>query len=516
MDSPPPSTPPGAQKLLASLMGLCLALSCATLYLILERQAQSPEALLEAAKGSAEVQSEALAALVAGAEGVWDAPQDGDVARIMQPDIQGRDFRGVPVSSNRYGLREADFAERKPQGLTRIVLLGDSFVFGYKAEAEDRLGVFLKAFLREQGIQGPVECLHLAVSSWNILSEASYLRRQIDQLQPDLVVHVIISNDLDDTRGTRGFGAIGNFSPQHRERAGGMVSNLTPKGLWPRRIQGYLLYHLDEQSRRRYAGAAHEIKRLADAVESQGGKYLLLSAWETYSPMVAAHLASALRDDQVAYVSTGFTQDLRYRVDATDRHWNRAGHEQIARLIYGLAQERALLPEQELPIWPAAQAAVASIHNSGAQEAAHVAEYEALLFEKAKSQIQASVNFAKLTRLAAKQVHAGVFEGGLVAPFASVILANDGAQTLSLRGTRLAGPALEGARAEVRIEGLPVGWVKLWTPDAEHNFEQQFAIPKEVLGHAFVSITLTSNDYVYADLASGRCASLRLSSLSLQ
>jgi hypothetical protein len=39
------------------------------------------------------------------------------------------------------------------------------------------------------------------------------VRRQLDQLQPDLVIQISPLNDLDDTTGARGFGAMGKLRP---------------------------------------------------------------------------------------------------------------------------------------------------------------------------------------------------------------------------------------------------------------------------------------------------------------
>ena len=71
--------------------------------------------------------------------------------------------------------------------VTRVVLLGDSFVFGYKTDQEDRLGVFLRRYLRERASDtaAEVECLHVAISSWNVQAECAYVRRQLGALRPE-------------------------------------------------------------------------------------------------------------------------------------------------------------------------------------------------------------------------------------------------------------------------------------------------------------------------------------------
>jgi hypothetical protein len=505
---------PRVRRTAALLAGLALGLAGAVVYLLATRVPSDPRTQLALALQSEEVKRAAIAELVAEGGGVWDTYPDPDVGRVMLPDVQERDFRGELVSSNALGMRERPYEPVKPAGTTRVVLLGDSFVYGYKVKPDDRFGVFLEGYLEDRSGQPAesIECLHLAASSWNLRAECAYVRRQLGDLRPDLVVHVTIANDLDDLRGARGFGGMGFWSPQVAGRVNGLLSELSSPDLWPGRVQTYLLYGIDHESRGRYAEAGSDIAGLAAAVSAAGGRYLLLGNWETFNPLVAKHLAAGLGEEQVAYVPSAFTQDVRFRIDDEDRHWNRAGHERIAKLLYGLIQRRGLLPGLELPAWDEADAEVEALHAPGRAEAAHVAEYEAALVEKATEQIEPVFDSGALTQKSVKQVHGGIDGGGSVAPYASLVLARGG-ETLLLRARLLAAPSLAGASCEVFVEEFSLGKLSLL---GEGELEQAWALPREVLERPFVNVRFVSDDYVYTDVARGRAGTFVLLRVAIE
>jgi lysophospholipase L1-like esterase len=492
------SRPRALRRALAASLGLVLALSLAVVFLFQRREGR---------------EERALRALVEGGTGIFDSFADPDVARILQPGLAGRDFKGVPISSNPYGLREREYAYEKPDGVVRVVLLGDSFVFGYGVGAEDRLGVFLEEYLRARGRGAEVECLHLAVSSWNIRSECAYLRRQLGSLRPDLVVQVTVVNDLDDVHGVRGFGSMGLYSPQVPARANGLVSQLSYPPLWPKKVVTYLLYGLDQESRERYAGAGADIAALARAVERGGGRYLLVGAWESYNPMVLEHLMAGLEERQRAFVSAAFTADTSYRHDEEDRHWNRAGHEAIARMLYGLIVERGLLPDLALEPWDEAERAAREIHGAGLGDARRAREYQAFLAGNARERVRSSFELAALDAQAAKQVHGGIDDEGFVAPYAALILARRGGKTLELAGERLDEPGFTGGSAQVLVEEFPVGRIALAGAGA---IDETWPLPAGTLAREFLTVRFVSDDYAYARLANGYCASFVLRSVAIR
>ena len=502
------------RRALAALAGIALALSAAVVLLLVQRRPLDPYELIELAKSDPEIRAAAIAELVEGGRGVWDSFADPDVGRILQPRREG-EFGGVQVSSNALGMREGPYQATKPAGVTRVVLLGDSFVFGYEIDQQDRLGVFLRRYLSERAADtaAEIECLHVAISSWNVQAECAYVRRQLGALRPDLVVQVVVVNDLDDLKGVRGFGGMGFYSPQVRERADGLVSGLSYPALWPRRVPTYLLYGLDHESRERYARAGRDIGRLARTVEESGGRYLLLGAWETYNPMVQKHLAAELTRDQVAFVSSAFTRDLRYRIDETNRHWNRAGHEKMAALLYGLIVRRELLPGLGLEPWDEATATVREIHRPGLAEALLVEEYELALRLKARGQIAPAFDLVELEQKAVKQVHGGIDDEGRVAPYAALILARGTGSTLRVRGMRLPGPGLEGGTARVQVEEFPLGTIAL---DGAEEIDETWPLPEGVAGREYLTVRFVADDYVYTNVRTGSCAAFVLRRVAIE
>jgi hypothetical protein len=209
--------------------------------------------------------------------GIFDSFPDPLVGRVLLPNLKNRDFNGTAVSSNRFGLRERDYELPKPANLLRVVLLGDSYIMGLGVRAEERCGVFLERQLIERaaGFTGSIECLHIGVGGWNVVAECSFLRRQLFELRPDLVIQVMVDNDLDDNAGVRGFGTLAQFSTQHADHVDGIIQVHFPV-LEFGSVPSFLNAGLDFESRCRYQEAAAHIARLAADVEKLGGRYLLI------------------------------------------------------------------------------------------------------------------------------------------------------------------------------------------------------------------------------------------------
>ena len=51
---------------------------------------------------------------------------------------------GVPVSINSHGLRDREYSEQKPQGVYRILMLGDSTTFGWGVSEEHTVAKILE------------------------------------------------------------------------------------------------------------------------------------------------------------------------------------------------------------------------------------------------------------------------------------------------------------------------------------------------------------------------------------
>ncbi|MDH3598158.1 MAG: SGNH/GDSL hydrolase family protein [Candidatus Tectomicrobia bacterium] len=108
----------------------------------------------------------------------------------MAPHLSQRMIRSeynVLVETNRRGLRDDDLQAK--QG-TRILLLGDSFAFGYGCERGDTFAALLETRLG-------VEIINAAVGGYEIIHQVRWYQQEAADYGADLVVYALyLGNDL--------------------------------------------------------------------------------------------------------------------------------------------------------------------------------------------------------------------------------------------------------------------------------------------------------------------------------
>ncbi len=130
-------------------------------------------------------------------------PESDRYFRNMVPDaafgyIHTPDYRdtlqGVDVSVNSHGLRGPEFQLEKPMGVRRVMILGDSVVFGWGAPQDGTFPRRLEELLKTN--LGPVEVIAAGVGSWNTRTEYEYLRTTGVRYDPDVLLLLIVANDI--------------------------------------------------------------------------------------------------------------------------------------------------------------------------------------------------------------------------------------------------------------------------------------------------------------------------------
>jgi lysophospholipase L1-like esterase len=99
------------------------------------------------------------------------------------------------VVTNRLGLRDVEI-EPKPSGTTRVLVLGDSYTFGYGVEAEEAYPQVLGSLLRAASL--PAEVVNAGIPSYSPTLEALWLRDVGVGLAPDVVVLALDMSDFQD------------------------------------------------------------------------------------------------------------------------------------------------------------------------------------------------------------------------------------------------------------------------------------------------------------------------------
>ncbi len=121
------------------------------------------------------------------------------------------DYRG---SSNDLGYRDVNHAIEKPQGVYRIVILGDSIAAGLFVEAfEDTFPAILQKNLTDS--KRKVEILNFGVSGYNTRQEIETLKDKALPFRPDLVLVAYCLND----RGRVDGGILDGLLTQEREQS---------------------------------------------------------------------------------------------------------------------------------------------------------------------------------------------------------------------------------------------------------------------------------------------------------
>ncbi len=119
---------------------------------------------------------------------------DSGIGWINLPDKKGRLIRpdfDISVSINSRGLRDREYAYGKEEGTYRVLVLGDSFVWGYGVEQDERYSDILGARLSS------AEVLNMGVSGYGQDQELLLLKRDGIKYQPDLViVNVHFNSDV--------------------------------------------------------------------------------------------------------------------------------------------------------------------------------------------------------------------------------------------------------------------------------------------------------------------------------
>ncbi len=106
------------------------------------------------------------------------------------------------VRINSKGLRDKEYDYKKGEGVFRILVLGDSFAWGYGVEQgknfTDRL---------EELLGSPVEVINAGVSGYGTDQELLSLEREGMKYEPDLILIAFASNDfmLDNQSGRHGY-----------------------------------------------------------------------------------------------------------------------------------------------------------------------------------------------------------------------------------------------------------------------------------------------------------------------
>ena len=178
----------------------------------------------------------------------------------------------------------------------------------------------------------------------------------------------------------------------------------------------------------------------------------------------------------------------------------------MARMLYGLIVRDGLLPQLALDPWPEAAAALEAIADAGRREA----ESEAAL---PRLRIGSELLLAELGPREASQIHGGVDPQGLVSPYASMVLSNDGGRRLRVSGRSLPRPELDGTKVRVSVDAWTLAELEL---RAGEPIEVDVRLPASAAGRPYLSVRFESTDYVYTGATLQHCVVFELFRVAIE
>ena len=107
----------------------------------------------------------------------------------------GSDFV-MDVRTNAFGLRDQEFDPAAPFDGKTILLIGDSFVFGYGINVENRFDTKLRLLISQARL--PIRIINAGVPGWGTIQETSYAKDRLDLFKPDVIVLTFCGNDPHD------------------------------------------------------------------------------------------------------------------------------------------------------------------------------------------------------------------------------------------------------------------------------------------------------------------------------
>lgn len=284
-----------------------------------------------------------------GADGVFDHPR----------------FR-IHVHANSKGLRDREYAYERTPGRRRILVIGDSFVWGYGVEQHETFPKVLEALLPN------AEVINAGVAGYGTDQELLWLRSEGVRYRPDVVILLMCGNDDGENNSDLVFWVY--RKPRFRQADHGeLVLTGVPVPLPSRttRLKHWMLTHsallfqlksvvIDPLRRPEKATepvgfglTLALVDQIAGVVRDIGAR-LVVAATVRYAPSAQfqthwPELVRALRERRIETLdidrSPGYANE-KMLING-EGHWNPAGHRFVAEQLRHIIQDHHLLNQRD-------------------------------------------------------------------------------------------------------------------------------------------------------------------------
>jgi lysophospholipase L1-like esterase len=275
----------------------------------------------------------------------------------------------VSVKINSKGLRDVEHSSEKSNEAKRVLVLGDSFVWGFGVEAEQRFTDILQREMKPT--IDKVEVINAGVSGWSTDQELLWLEKYGLDYNPDLVILLFYQNDLEDNLRYM----VNNFYHKPRFVIGGdgeliltgtpcphasrvlltlkyfrnhssivaLLGNLTYRSSFN---VGQLIFgntNINRDTHQEIILSLTLIRRIKDLLYRRGISFMLITYCDgdqscaTLSVLAKQHDIVGISVDNLA----GYSRNLMTIKD--DGHWNAVGHSFVGKALSEFIQNQGLL-----------------------------------------------------------------------------------------------------------------------------------------------------------------------------
>jgi lysophospholipase L1-like esterase len=248
---------------------------------------------------------------------------------------------GRKLSINSRGLRGHEYPYEKPPGVRRILVLGDSYIWGYGVADHEVLTEVLEERLRKAS--GPYEVLNAGVSGWGNDQEYLFLKDEGFKYAPDVVVLAFfIINDPTNNHYSRQYGlnkpvfldlllTLGNVPvPRPRTVAPVIESATDPVELTIAIMQAMARECSEHQCR-------FVVMKFGSFLRPNDPRWAAMG--ERFQDAISNRLGLPYVDVDAQYDARGITaEELLEGND--DGHWNAHGHQLSAAILHDFLVNR--------------------------------------------------------------------------------------------------------------------------------------------------------------------------------
>jgi len=245
---------------------------------------------------------------------------------------------GSPVRINSRGFRDRDYTVEKPTDVKRILVLGDSYAWGYGVAIDDIFTEILEAELEKT--QQKWEVINTGVCGWGTDQEYLFLTREGFKYKPDIVVLTFfLGNDPINNASAHEYGlhkpvfvddnmTLENVPvPKPSDHVGPLIVQTIPV-----HISAVIIDSMHQKCEQ--AGAKLVIMKfgafLDDKWKPHDGPLL-----EEFSRFPNWNLLDLDREFEKLKISRTSVLEGNYR-----HHWNAYGHRRVAESLHGFLLEK--------------------------------------------------------------------------------------------------------------------------------------------------------------------------------